>query len=91
MSWNHRIVRKVRDNGDVYYGIHEVYYDCDGSITSRTAESYQDLNCETLEDMLWLLNALVECAKKPILEINSEDKLVEVITIQEEVTPDKLS
>ncbi len=26
MSWNNRIMRHVEDNGEVWYGLHEVYY-----------------------------------------------------------------
>ena len=29
MSWNYRIVKTIDDSGDVYLGIHEVYYEKD--------------------------------------------------------------
>ena len=38
MTWNYRVLRHV-DSGMEYYGLHEVYYNGDGSIAAWTEDS----------------------------------------------------
>jgi hypothetical protein len=62
MHWNNRVVEHKNERGDVYYQVHEVYYNDDGSISKElgmtkeaitpTGETVDDL-IETLETMLY--------------------------------------
>ena len=70
--WNHRIIKKVYDNGEIQLGIHEVFYNDDGSVYGYTEEptgaSVINIDESTLLDDLkeylqWMLRAL----DKPIL------------------------
>ena len=70
--WNHRVIKKVYNNGEIQLGIHEVFYNDDGSIYGYTEDptqaSVSDMDESTLLDDLreyiqWMLN----CIDKPIL------------------------
>jgi len=65
--WNHRVIRKVYENGEEEYSIREVHYNNAGKIYAYTEEAV-DLARETLDGLrqyiLWCLKALDD----PILE-----------------------
>lgn len=66
MTWNHRVIKRVYDHGEIYYNIHEVYYDDDGNIVSWTV----DPTAPTGEDSEILraeLERYILALSKPIL------------------------
>lgn len=74
MGWNHRVLEhKYRD--DVYYKIHEVYYDEEGNPTSYTANGVE-VQCDSLEGIKWTLDKMQECLSKPILSASNFPKEV---------------
>lgn len=54
MSWNYRILRRKKRNGDYYYSLHEVYY-TDGEADSCTEEAIGIEYFETPQDLLHTL------------------------------------
>ena len=65
MGWNHRVLaHKHKD--EVYFEIHEVLYDESG-IPNGYTEKGITVGGETVKGMLWTLNKMKECLKKPIL------------------------
>ena len=65
MSWNHRILAH-KDGDEMYFEIHEVYYDEDGKPISYTADG-ANVGSESLDGIKWVLNKMKECVNKTIL------------------------
>ena len=63
-NWNHRVLAS-NEEGYLYYQIHEVYY-TDGIPTSYTKNAVS-IGCGEIEGLLWTLDSMKECIKKPIL------------------------
>lgn len=70
-GWNYRVMRHVENgsaNQEVYYAIHEVHYDEDGSVKGWTTEPsggpFGGTLSEMVRDLAWIMTALV----KPVLE-----------------------
>jgi hypothetical protein len=63
--WNYRILAHETD-GRVYLRIHEVYYDKNGVPDGYTGEAVS-VGAETLKDITWTLNKMLESRSKPIL------------------------
>lgn len=56
MTWNYRIIK--HDDAEVYYGLHEVYYNDDGLVTMWTEKPVRisgDTAEEVLDDLLRML------------------------------------
>ena len=74
--WNHRVIKKVyRPSGEESYGVHEVFYNDDGSIYSYTVNPV-DAACETLDDLREYIQWMLNCLDKPVLidgEIDCHD------------------
>lgn len=66
MSWNYRIVIKTTEDGDHYYGIHEVYYDEAGLVGSCT-ENPCDPFGETRVELQDNINQMAEAFTRPVL------------------------
>ena len=66
MTWNHRVIKRVNENGDVFYSIHEVYY-TDDIPTSCTEESIAAYG-ETPETLILELERMLGACSKPILD-----------------------
>ena len=66
MHWNHRILKTVVD-GEVSYGIHEVFYDDDGSLMGCSEEPIGIVS-ETIEGCRRDLKLMETAFKKPVLE-----------------------
>ena len=73
MTWNHRIVRRIYDTGDVYYAIHEVYYDEAGEPTGCTALPSVIME-DSVEDLAITLDRIRECLDKPIYDYEEDFK-----------------
>ena len=71
MSWNYRILANKVDK--LYY-ITEAYYD-DAQVTVRgyVAEGVQPAG-ETLDELRWCLEEMLEAFNRPILEHTEEDE-----------------
>lgn len=65
MAWNHRIMAHEH-KGDVYFQIHEVYYDENNTPNSYTKDAIS-IGGDDLKTITWTLNKMLECRKKPIL------------------------
>lgn len=72
MSWNHRLLAKEY-KGDVYYQIHEVYYDNKGNPNSYTANPIT-IGSDYIEGIKWQLEEITKCLEKPILSLNNFPK-----------------
>jgi hypothetical protein len=70
MTWNHRVVKRTF-NDEVFYGIHEVYYDDDGTINGCTMEPVA-IQEESVEDLEVTLTRMLQCAVKPVLDFDTD-------------------
>jgi hypothetical protein len=59
----------------IYYAIHEVYYDEDGKVNGWTEEPIRIL-AESLEDLKFTLERLVECFDKPVLDEETKEPIL---------------
>ena len=73
MSWNHRVVRRefkhLSGDTEVVYAIHEAYYKKPGDTEPNgvTADPV-DVHSDTPEGLRWVLNRMLGCLDKPVLE-----------------------
>lgn len=68
MSWNYKIIAHD-DNistDEVYFKIHEVYYNKEGKPDGYTADPIT-IGGEDLKSLHWTINKIKECLDKPIL------------------------
>jgi hypothetical protein len=64
--WNHRVIQQTLPNGELWYGIHEVFYNADGSIYAYTEKpvGVSGDNVDELREYIeWTLKGL----DKPVL------------------------
>lgn len=66
MSWNHRVVKRTYPNGDVSFGIHEVFYDDNGNVTGCTEDPIGIVE-DTKQDLYTTLNLLFDAFSKDVL------------------------
>lgn len=72
MSWNYRIVHRVQ-SGEDCFGIHEAYYNPDGSIWAISEEPiapFGNTKKELIDDHAHMTEAII----KPVLEYTMEFK-----------------
>jgi hypothetical protein len=69
MGWNHRVLAH-KDGDEMYFQIHEVYYDKDGKPDSYTANGVS-VGHESLDGIKWVLDKMKECLDKPILSVEN--------------------
>lgn len=74
MTWAHRIIEHDTEK-NVYFAIHEVFYDEAGKIVSWT-EKPVDIVGDSKEGIVKLVKMMLEDSYKPVL---SETKLLELI------------
>ena len=77
MSWNYRVIRSENSDGAVWLGICEVYYDEDGTPSSRTdipKVVSDDAEPSALDQMRSTLKMMLKALDKPVLDdfVNSE-------------------
>ena len=65
MSWNHRVLAHKYQE-EVFFKIHEVFYDENGIPNGYSAEA-ETIHGENIKEIRWTLNKMKECLKKPIL------------------------
>jgi len=74
MVWNHRVIRHKDDKGNVWYQIHEVYYDeKDGKYhpTSVTVDSIAPYG-EDVEELRSTLEMMIKCLGDPVLDYDGD-------------------
>ena len=71
MTWNHRVIRRKYDTGEVYYAIHEVYYDDSGNHTQVTALPVAIFE-DNIEDLAFTIDRIRECLSKPVLDYEED-------------------
>lgn len=78
MTWNHRVIRHDDKPDDIYYAIHECFYEKEGSKipTSWTMDPINVMGA-TREELVETLERMLGAVKNPILKIEGE-KLGEV-------------
>lgn len=67
MSWNHRVMRHIEENGDEWFGIHEVFYEDNGSIKNWTVDA-MDPHGESPFELGTDLARMMAALTKPILD-----------------------
>jgi len=67
VTWNHRVIRTILD-GQVFYGIHEVYYDTDGKVTNWTANPVAPVS-ETRLGLRQEIERFLAAADLPVIEM----------------------
>ena len=84
MSWNHRVLAH-KDGDEVWFSIHEVYYDENGIPKSYTANGV-NVGGNSIKDLSWTLDKMKECLDKPILSLenfpetfNTKDEATEML------------
>lgn len=66
MSWNHRVIASIDENGEALYQVHEVYYYEDGRLMGCTEKGVAPMG-ETSEMLLEEIERFVAAFTKPIL------------------------
>lgn len=66
MSWNHRVLVTDCGDGELWFLIHEVYYD-DNNIPNGYTASGAVVGGYDLVDIQWDLDRFQECLNKPFL------------------------
>ena len=72
MGWNHRVLEHT-DNDQVYYMIHEVYYD-DKGVPNGYAENGTKVLGDTTMELKWALDRMLDALSKPILSVENFPK-----------------
>lgn len=65
MSWNYRVLKHEEVGADVYYGIHEVYYDSDGKPARYSAKPM--IAEESILDLRVALDRMSDAIGKEVL------------------------
>lgn len=77
MSWNYRVVKTITKiplgDTDISYGIHEVYYDSNGTIINISEIAYPI--SDDLEGLKWNLKEMMEAFDKPVIDYNTGEEL----------------
>jgi len=69
MSWNHRVLAH-KDGDDIWFSIHEVYYDEKGTPESYTSNGVS-VGGNSIKDLSWTLDKMKKCLNKPILSLEN--------------------
>lgn len=85
--WNHRVMKRTLGDGSEYYGIHEVFYNDDGSIYAFTKNS-MDVFGESVEDLRQTLEWMLKCLEHPILDYDNTPCTVDDEDLHEDENED---
>ena len=67
MTWNHRVVKKISDDGsDEYYSIQEVYYDDEGKPYAQTIDL--QVEGDTVTEIRKVLEQMLEALDNPVMD-----------------------
>ncbi len=73
MTWNYRIMKKKNSAGEFEFGIHEVYYDEEGKMSSCTLKSLTPV-CSTAEDLKFEMLRMMDAFDNDTLDYKAEGK-----------------
>ena len=76
MTWNYRIIFHDTHPKEQYYGLHEVYYDADGSVTGWTENPVSFTSESKAGLMETLMTAKMDARKRSVL-VESELDLIQ--------------
>lgn len=83
MSWNYRLIKHVKNTyvgEEVWYGIHEVHYNDDGTPKSMSTEPSYPYGTD-IKELAESIENYVLATTKPILQYEGEGKkIVELIS-----------
>lgn len=65
-TWNYRILAHQHEGGEVWFGVHEVYYNEDG-IPNATTENPATVSCDSINEMRKDLKLIKSAFTKPVL------------------------
>lgn len=69
MSWNHRVIKQAYlcyDEYETIFGIHEVYYNEDGSLRNYTTDPVAPIGAD-MDELRWTLEKMLMALDKPVL------------------------
>jgi hypothetical protein len=66
-GWNYRVLSRTHPNGEISFGIYEVYYNQDGTPGSCTATPVEPSG-ETLKELKADMIRMLHAFKKPVLK-----------------------
>ena len=71
MGWNYRLVRHTAEQGQVWFEIHECYYNKDGTISAWTEDPCHPSG-ETVEELRSDLERMMQALDYPVIEVKHE-------------------
>lgn len=71
MTWNHRVIKRKYDTGEVFFAIHEVFYDDAGKPTQCTVMPSAILE-DSIDDLAITIDRIRECLSKPVLDYDED-------------------
>jgi len=71
MGWNYRVMRHKSAQGQVWFGIHEAYYNDEGEVTAWTDEPSQPCG-ETMEELKNDLGRMLRATDYPVIDVPHE-------------------
>ena len=71
--WNHRVVKRKYDNGEIWYGIYEVFYDEKNKPNGVTKEP-ESITGENMEDLKEYYKMMKNAFNYPILDYDKDFK-----------------
>lgn len=75
--WNYRVCKRVDAAGEILYGVHEVYYNDDGSFRAAT-ELPVPLEENAPGELTETIARVVLASSKPVVDITNPDELKEL-------------
>lgn len=75
MTWNYRVLKFVDETGEVYFAIHEVFYQDLKPVSYGHSPAL--ILSENVDGLKWSLNKMAEATLKPV--IDSSDLTKEVV------------
>lgn len=82
MSWDHRVIRNIDEEGEVSYQVYEVYYDENGDYEYWTKEAVRPFG-ETLEELQDDIRSFFHASKMPLLEFKEIEGRVTLVTVDD--------
>lgn len=64
--WNYRIIKRKHEDGEITFGVHEVYYDMNANPVSCTEDAMDPMG-GTEQELKDVLKLMLEAFRKPVL------------------------
>lgn len=69
--WNYRLMKHENDKGEIFYGVHEVYYDETGDIEGWSEESVIPMG-DSKDELKKTLENLMVSLEKEVLDYDMD-------------------